>query len=280
VLGGGGVIGTAWMAGLAAGLRRHGVDLGDADMIIGTSAGAIVGAMLATDRDLDQLAALPEELHDDSSQNAPDFRRLRKIRGVLGDSSLDDATARRNVAELVRDAPTSSEERQVKIMSTLIGSTAWPDRDLRIIASDAETGERIIWQQKDNVPLTAAVASSAAFPGLYPFITINGRQYMDGSLRGGIHIDLAEGAKTLVVFEPIPDPRRPAPSVSTAGPDRTIVIHPAPPVARLLRPSLFQRLFQPSLFTPQKAWPPAYMAGRRQADGVIERIRAVWQASA
>ena len=41
VLGPGGPAGTAWMAGLAAGLRREGVDLGAADLIVGTSAGAI-----------------------------------------------------------------------------------------------------------------------------------------------------------------------------------------------------------------------------------------------
>ena len=43
VLGPGGPAGTAWLAGLAAGLRRAGVDLGAADLIVGTSAGAIVG---------------------------------------------------------------------------------------------------------------------------------------------------------------------------------------------------------------------------------------------
>ncbi|MFI5983649.1 patatin-like phospholipase family protein [Streptomyces sp. NPDC051555] len=56
VLGPGGLVGTAWTAGLAAGLRRAGVEFGEADLIVGTSAGAIVGALLATDQDLDRLA--------------------------------------------------------------------------------------------------------------------------------------------------------------------------------------------------------------------------------
>jgi NTE family protein len=59
VLGPGGPAGTAWMAGLAEGLRREGVDLGAADLIVGTSAGAIVGAILASGGDLARLAALP-----------------------------------------------------------------------------------------------------------------------------------------------------------------------------------------------------------------------------
>ncbi|MEX5635935.1 hypothetical protein [Parafrankia sp. FMc2] len=39
VLGPGGVVGTAWLLGLAAGLRRDGLDLADAGLIVGTSAG-------------------------------------------------------------------------------------------------------------------------------------------------------------------------------------------------------------------------------------------------
>src|ERR1700733_10358513 len=48
VLSGGGRAGAAWMLGLAAGLRDVGVDLADADLIVGTSAGARTGAQLAT----------------------------------------------------------------------------------------------------------------------------------------------------------------------------------------------------------------------------------------
>src|SRR6476619_245244 len=47
VLGGGGPVGIAWESGLLAGLAKAGVDLGQADFILGTSAGAFVGARLA-----------------------------------------------------------------------------------------------------------------------------------------------------------------------------------------------------------------------------------------
>ena len=50
VLGGGGPVGVAWEAGLLAGLAEAGVDLSDADRIVGTSAGSIVGARLARGR--------------------------------------------------------------------------------------------------------------------------------------------------------------------------------------------------------------------------------------
>ena len=57
VLGGGGITGIAWELGLLAGLRRRGTDLAKADLVIGTSAGAYVGALLATGVDLDEAAA-------------------------------------------------------------------------------------------------------------------------------------------------------------------------------------------------------------------------------
>lgn len=56
VLGGGGASGTGWPAGLLYGPAEAGVDLGDADAVIGTSAGATVGAQL--------LAGTPEEVYE------------------------------------------------------------------------------------------------------------------------------------------------------------------------------------------------------------------------
>ena len=57
VLGGGGPVGVAWESGLAVGLAQAGVAVGDADLIVGTSAGSIVGSRLALGMDLPELAA-------------------------------------------------------------------------------------------------------------------------------------------------------------------------------------------------------------------------------
>ena len=48
VLGGGGVVGVAWESGVAAGMFERGIDLREVDVVVGTSAGAIVGAQLAS----------------------------------------------------------------------------------------------------------------------------------------------------------------------------------------------------------------------------------------
>lgn len=95
VLGPGGVLGTAWMAGLAAGLRRAGVDLGEADLTVGTSAGAIVGALLATGQDLDRLAA-PARKPAPAVPEAPAAPRrgadpavMGSVFAVLGEAGLE-----------------------------------------------------------------------------------------------------------------------------------------------------------------------------------------------
>jgi NTE family protein len=48
VLGGGGVTGAAWELGLLAGLADEGMELTGADLVVGTSAGAIVGAQVTS----------------------------------------------------------------------------------------------------------------------------------------------------------------------------------------------------------------------------------------
>ena len=57
VLGGGGPVGIAWETGLLAGLAEGGIDLSHADYILGTSAGAFVGAQLAMGRSPAKLVA-------------------------------------------------------------------------------------------------------------------------------------------------------------------------------------------------------------------------------
>jgi hypothetical protein len=91
VLAGGGVVGTAWMAGLASGLRREGLDLAEADVIVGTSAGSIVGTMLATGQDLDASAgpAAPAGQGGGQRDSAPEpeSNRMTEMFSMLRDTS-------------------------------------------------------------------------------------------------------------------------------------------------------------------------------------------------
>src|SRR5260370_28856780 len=57
VLGGGGMTGAAWEIGMLAGLVEARIDLGSADMVIGTSAGANVGAQILSGLPIGELYA-------------------------------------------------------------------------------------------------------------------------------------------------------------------------------------------------------------------------------
>ena len=76
VLGGGGLTGIAWETGVLVGLAESGVDVTGWDAVIGTSAGAVVGARLLAD-------GSPTLLYDVLVADDPVARR-RQIEGIVG----------------------------------------------------------------------------------------------------------------------------------------------------------------------------------------------------
>lgn len=140
-----------------------------------------------------------------------------------------------------------------------------------IPAVDATTGEPAVWDRDSGVPLVSAVAASSAFPGAAPPVAINGRRYMDGALRSGTNADLAAGARTLVVVEPMAHLRPHEPlDQESAALGTVLTIGPDPASARA---------FGSDLGDPA-AWEPAYQAGLRQAGDLGARLRATWRAAA
>jgi NTE family protein len=65
------------------------VDLAEADLIVGTSAGAIVGTMLATGQDLDLLDAPASPTDQSGSAPKADPGRLTEVFAILRDPSLE-----------------------------------------------------------------------------------------------------------------------------------------------------------------------------------------------
>lgn len=268
VLGPGGHVGTAWMAGLAHGLRRHGTDLGEADLIVGTSAGAIVGTLLATGQDPGRLATAARR---PAHRIEADPARMGQVFAVLGDRSLEPGEARRRVGRLALDSiDPQADEALIAGRAALIGADRWPERRLLITAVDATTGEPVVWDRDSGVPLVSAVAASSAFPGAAPPVAIDGRRYMDGALRSGTNADLAAGARTLVVVEPMAHlfPREPLnEQLAAVGADTVVTIGPDPASVRA---------FGSDPGDPA-AWEPAYQAGLRQADEAVAQLRSTWR---
>ncbi|MFF7590546.1 patatin-like phospholipase family protein [Kitasatospora purpeofusca] len=264
VLGPGGRLGVAWTAGLAAGLRGAGVDLGEADLIVGTSAGAIVGAVLAAGDDPARLGVLPARRPADGAAppRRPDPAVTGAVFAALGDSGADPAATRRRVGRIaLGTVDPVAEERVVAQRAALIGTDTWPSRRLLIPAVDAESGEPVVWEAASGVPLVRAVAASSAFPGFEPPVAVDGRHCLDGALRAGTNADLAAGARTMVVVEPLAH-RHPG---AAPGPAR--VLAPEPPAVRLLDADPGDR----------ESWEEIHRLGRTQGESAAEDLRAFWR---
>ncbi|MEV0718660.1 patatin-like phospholipase family protein, partial [Asanoa sp. NPDC050611] len=200
VLGAGGITGIAWQLGLLIGLREVGVDLTDADLIVGTSAGSVTGALIASGLDPVDAAKIEARLGADDPPIRPDWARGGEVFTLLGDESRDPAEVRARVGELALAADVGPEEPYVESLRRRLPPGGWPSRPLRITGVSAHDGTPVVWDARSGVPLYRAVAASCAVPCIFPAVTIDGIPYMDGGVRSGTNADLATGAARVVVL--------------------------------------------------------------------------------
>lgn len=201
VLGPGGPVGTAWLTGLAAGLRRAGLDPAAADLVVGTSAGAIAGALITTGRDLDALSDLPPR---DTPRPPPDDSVMAEALALTGSPDLGPDEVRRRIGRLALESRALPAAQHRAGMRFLIGTDDWPAARLLVTGVDVESGTPVVWDAGSGVPLTAAVAASSAAPGHAEPVLIGGRPFMDGAFGGGSNAHLAAGAGRIVLVEPMP----------------------------------------------------------------------------
>jgi NTE family protein len=217
VLSGGGPVGIAWESGLVGGLAAAGVDLSQADFIMGTSAGSFVGARLAMGTTPEQLAApflamdesapppLPTGAGDAKPQaSAPPnttflMRRLEQAQAP-GKSA---EAVRAEIGAFALASETMGEEAFIRSFGRFLSELppdAWPVKGYACTAVDAVDGSFHLWTKDSKVGLARAVASSCSVPGVYPPIAINGRRYIDGGMRSGSNADKATGYDRVVLI--------------------------------------------------------------------------------
>jgi NTE family protein len=274
VLGGGGITGIAWEIGVLAGLAEAGVDLTGADLVVGTSAGSVVGAQLTSGADLEALFA--RQLEPPTGEQAARMTRSALLRYGLAAlrSRRDDVGFRRRIGALAlaaeRAGLTPTEQERLDVIGSRLVSREWPDRDLRITAVDAQSGEFRVLDRTSGVPLLQAVAASCAVPGVYPPVTIDGRRYVDGGMRSAANADLAEGHDRVVVLAPIPRGMGPLASVDaqvTGMVARVAVVSPDDASRR----AIGRNVLDPA------ARAGSARAGRAQAADVAAEVTEVWQ---
>ena len=273
VLGGGGVTGVAWEIGLIAGLAGLDIDLAAADVIIGTSAGSVVGADITSGQELEGL--YQAQLMPPAPEPA-----ARMGWGIIGrllwvmSTSRDPVRARARIGNWALAARTMPEADRRKVIEARLPASDWPAKALKVTAVDARTGEFVVFDSAGDASLVDAVGASCAVPGVWPPVTIGDRRFVDGGVRSIANADLAAGYERVVIVAPVAkgighmtSPRRQAATLTAAG-ARVVVLQPDRAAVHAIGRNVLDLSRRAAAAT----------AGRTQAAAEAAAVRAVWQA--
>ncbi len=147
-LGGGAARGFAHI-GVIKALETNGIV---PDLVVGTSAGAVVGALYAAGHGPFELQKLAIQLDEAAVTDWSLFER-----GVIKGEALE------------------------RFINTQLGNRPLEGlrRRFAVVATDLQSGEPIVFQRGNA---GTAVRASAAIPGVFPPVAISGREYVDGGL--------------------------------------------------------------------------------------------------
>jgi NTE family protein len=211
VLGGGGVLGEAWMMGVLAGIEdAAGLDLRDCEGFVGTSAGAIVAAHLVAGNAPRRPSSVGTELEAGGPGPAPGLavaavaaaRRAGQAALAasatfaplaLGVAAPGGALVRALLLRGLPRPPDTLSQLRVQIAR----SDARFDGRLRVIAVDRGTGRRVVFGSPGAPPATVAeaVEASCTVPWLFAPVTIGGREYVDGGVWSPTNLDAAPAGR-------------------------------------------------------------------------------------
>ena len=231
-LAGGGPLGAIYEVGALCALEEsiHGLKLTECHGYIGVSAGGFLAAGLAngvTPREL--CASFIENTGDVADVFDPALlvrpacrefaQRLSLLPRLLAGAGWELAVDKRSLAGVL--------ERLGRILPTGLFSNEALERQLRhqfalpnrsndfrklkhklvLVATELDSGQATPFGQPgwDHIPISQAVQASAAMPGLFPPVEIEGRHFVDGALKKTVHASvlLDEGLDLLICLNPL-----------------------------------------------------------------------------
>ena len=228
VLAGGGLTGAVYEIGALRAIDDMLVDrtVNDFDIYVGTSAGALVGALLANGLSPDTIlqaigGSLPgirpiqrQDLFNVSRKEL--LRRSIELPRKLASAwshylrHLDDMNLFDALWSLLDALPSGfydglALERYLRNALLKLGCAndfGQLERDLFIIAADIDSGQRVVFgkDEHNNTTISMAVAASTALPIVYKPVRIGDSEFIDGGIRGNASLDVAvECGATLVI---------------------------------------------------------------------------------
>ncbi len=203
VLGGGGSAGHAWLIGVLAGLADGGLDVTDADLLVGTSAGATAAAQITRTPPTELYAAVLDAPVLPPRPGRPPFDHLGRTGRIIAEAS-DPADMRRRLGaaalQLEAESDGSWSTRWRTIVAARLAEPRWPDRDLRVTAVDARTGEGVVLDRHSGLDLVDAIAASTSSGMPY---AVGDDRYLDGGYRRNENADVAAGSERVLVLSPL-----------------------------------------------------------------------------
>lgn len=232
-LAGGGPLGAVYEIGALNALAEsiEGLDLNGMDQYVGVSAGAFITAGLANGITPAQLCRMFIAGHSARMPLDPE-RFLMPAYGEFMRRSWKATTlAAQGTMAFVRGGGTrgwmESFQRLTRALPTGLFDNATIAAYLRkvfeahggtddfrqlkaklfLVATNLDTGEAAAFggEGLDHVPISQAIQASAALPGLFPPVEIDGRWFVDGALKKTLHasVVLREGAGLVLCVNPL-----------------------------------------------------------------------------
>ncbi len=234
---GGGPVGAIYELGALRALDEsiNGLKMHKLDVYVGVSSGALIAASLAnriTTKEMcrifmgQEYASLsfdPEHLMRPAYQEY--FQRASRLPAILSEALLSmirhpvQSSISELVSKLGQAVPSGIFNNEtihnfLKKAFNITGRSNEFDQllcELYIVAVELDSGTAVRFGNETNrdVTISRAVQASAALPGLYPPVEINGHHYVDGALRRTLHasaaldqgVDLLIGINPLVPFD-------------------------------------------------------------------------------
>ncbi len=228
VLGAGGVLGGAWLTGALHALATETEwDPASADHIVGTSAGSMIGGLVAAGvppwfmvahsggESFEGLIGADGRPAAEADRSAGAVFRLHRGLPPIGPGSLRLALS--SLAAPARHTPaalavgwiprgfisTESLERTIR----RVVPRGWTDHDAYwAVACDYASGRRVAFGRAGSPPaeMAKAVAASCAIPGFYHPVRIGSGRYVDGGMRSASNLDLlaGEGLDLVICLNP------------------------------------------------------------------------------
>ena len=212
VLGGGGVLGEAWMMGVLAGIEDGaGLDVRTCEYFVGTSAGSLVAAHLVAGNSPRRPKSLPRSIEGAPGAPASDAP-------VNGLAVAGTAAARRAGSWAIAAAGTFAplalglaapggalmrgallrrlprpRQKLERLEKHVAESGARFDGRLRVIAVDRQSGRRAVFgsPHAPRATVAEAVTASCTVPWLFAPVEIDGREYVDGGIWSPTNLDVA-----------------------------------------------------------------------------------------